>query len=127
MNQISDAMAQRIAMIVDDEWSVRMYIKAVLESDGFHTIEAENGVEALEQIRQLGTGVHLLVSDIKMPQMNGIELACLVRADFPTIPIILISGYPDEFSDVAFEFISKPFRVETLLSTVRNVMARTQE
>jgi CheY-like chemotaxis protein len=116
-------MAQRIALIVDDEWSVRKYIKAVLESDGFHTIEAENGVEALEQLRKLGTGVHLLVSDIKMPQMNGIELACLVRADFPTIPIILISGYPDEFSDVAFEFISKPFRVETLLSAIRNVMA----
>ncbi len=118
-------MEKKIALIVDDEWSVRMYVKAVLESYGFRTLEAEDGVQALEIIRDLGTGVDLLVSDIKMPKMDGITLACSVRSDYPEVPIILISGYPSEFSDVAFELISKPFRVEALLSTVRNVMPKT--
>ena len=59
----SDAIVQKIALIVDDEWSVRTYIRAVLESDGFHTIEAEDGMQALKLMRKLGTGVDLLIAD----------------------------------------------------------------
>ena len=66
---------------------------AVLRSDGFQTIEAENGVQALELMRKLDTTVDLLVSDIQMPKMDGITLACSVRAEFPPVPVILISGY----------------------------------
>jgi CheY-like chemotaxis protein len=58
-------------LVVDDEPSVRNFIRAVLRSDGFQTIEAENGVQALELMRKLGTGVDLLVSDIQMPKMDG--------------------------------------------------------
>lgn len=99
-------------------------MKAVLESDGFQTIEAENGVQALELVRKLGTGVALMVADIKMPLMDGLELAGLVHSEFPPIPIILTSGYSADVQNPAFEFFPKPFRVETLLSAVKKVMLR---
>lgn len=99
-----------------------MFIKAVLESEGFHTMEAADGVQALELIRMLGTGLHLLISDIRMPRMDGITLARLVRADFPALPIILTSGYTTDFQDLAIEFIPKPFHPGILLSLVRKIM-----
>jgi CheY-like chemotaxis protein len=74
-------MWQKISLIVDDELSIRKYINSVLPSDGFQTSEAENGVQALELKCRLGTGVDSLVCDIKMPRMDGITLACPVRAE----------------------------------------------
>jgi DNA-binding NarL/FixJ family response regulator len=62
----------KTSLVVDDEPSVRNFIIAVLQSDGFQTIEAQNGDQALELIRKLGTGVDLVVSDIRMPLMDGI-------------------------------------------------------
>ena len=119
-------MSHRISLVVDDEPSVRNFIRAVLRSDGFQTIEAENGVQALELMRKLGTGVDLVVSDIKMPKMDGITLACSVRAEFPTIPLILVSGHAEieqaEHPDADFEFVQKPFLPGTLLSKVKRVM-----
>lgn len=119
-------MSHRISLIVDDEQSLRTYIKAVLQSDGFQTIEAENGVQALELVRKLGTGVDLLVSDIQMPQMDEVALACLLRVEFPAIPLILVSGYGEidqaKYSDADFPFVHKPFLPATLLNMVAKVM-----
>ena len=122
-----EAMSHKISLVVDDEPSVRNFIRAVLRSDGFQTIEAENGVQALELMRKLGTGVDLLVSDIKMPKMDGITLACSVRAEFPAIPLILVSGHAEieqvEHPDPDFEFVQKPFLPATLLSRVKKLMS----
>jgi two-component system, cell cycle response regulator CpdR len=85
-------MLYKISLVVDDEPSVRNFIMAVLQSDGFQSIEAENGAQALELLRKPGTDVDLVVTDIKMPLMDGMTLACSVRAEFPAIPIILVSG-----------------------------------
>ena len=79
-------MSHKISVVVDDEPSVRNFIVTVLQSDGFETIEAQNGVQALELIRNLGTGVALLVSDIRMEKMDGITLACSVRLSSPPFP-----------------------------------------
>ena len=68
-------MPHKTSLIVDDEPSVRNFIIAVLQNDGFQTIEAENGVHALELLNKLDGAVDLLVSDIKMPVMDGIKLA----------------------------------------------------
>ena len=114
-------MSHRISVVVDDEPSVRNFIVAVLQGDGFQTIEAENGVQALELLNKLGGAVDLLVSDIKMPLMDGITLACSVRAEFPAIPLILVSGYA-EIPNSGFEFVQLPFHPATLLSAVKRVM-----
>ncbi len=85
-----EAMSHKISLVVDDEPSVRDFIIAVLQGDGFHTIEAENGLHALELLNKLDGAVDLLVSDIKMPVMDGFTP---VRAEFPAIAVILVSGY----------------------------------
>jgi two-component system cell cycle sensor histidine kinase/response regulator CckA len=119
-------MSHKISLVVDDEPSVRSFIVVVLQGDGFQTIEAENGVQALEQMRKLGGAVDLLVSDIRMPLMDGITLACSVRAEFPAIPLILVSGYAEieqaKLPNSGFEFVQLPFHPATLLSAVKKVM-----
>jgi DNA-binding NtrC family response regulator len=119
-------MLYKISLVVDDEPSVRNFIMAVLQSDGFQSIEAENGAQALELLRKPGTDVDLVVTDIKMPLLDGMTLACSVRAEFPAIPIILVSGYAEieqaKLPDTGFEFVQIPFHPATLLSAVKKVM-----
>ena len=115
---------QKVVLVVDDDTSVRAYVKAALKSEGFRTLEAEDGELGLELVRKIGSDIDLVISDIKMPKLDGIQLANLVRAEFPKIPIILISGY----TDVALEnqpwveFIPKPFLLSTLLNIVRKMV-----
>jgi CheY-like chemotaxis protein len=121
-----EAMSDKIALVVDDDVSVRDFIIAVLQSDGFQTIEAENGVQAHELLHKHGAAVDLVVSDIRMPKMDGITLAFWVRAEFPAIPLILISGYAEieqaKHPNTGFEFVQLPLHPTTLLSAVKNVM-----
>ena len=116
---------QKVVLVVDDDTSVRAFVKAALKRKGFRTLEAEDGELGLELVRKIGSDIDLVISDIKMPKLDGIQLANLVRAEFPKIPIVLISGY----TDVALEnrpwveFIPKPFLLPTLLNTVRKMVA----
>ena len=121
-----EAMSHKISLVVDDEPSVSKFIMAVLQTEGFQTIEAENGVQALELMRKLATPVDLLVSDIQMPKMDGLTLACSLRAEFPAIPVILVSSYAETeqaiHTELNVEFVQKPFLPATLLRTVKEVM-----
>ena len=120
---------QKVALVVDDDRSVRVYVKAVLKSEGFRTLEAEDGELGLKLVRKIGSDIDLVISDIKMPKLDGIQLADLVRTEFPKIPIILVSGYVDVTlqNQPGVEFIPKPFLPSTLLNIVRKMvtMAKT--
>ena len=120
---------QKVALVVDDDASVRAYIKAALQREGFRTLEAEDGELGLALVRRIGSDIALVISDIEMPRLDGIQLAHLVRAEFPEIPIILISGYADAVLQTLpkVEFIPKPFLSSTLLNVVRKMvtMAKT--
>ena len=113
-------MPQRISLVVDDDPSIRMFMAAVLQQEQFDTLQAEDGIEALEMLRTIDGSIDLIVSDIQMPRGDGLSFARAVRALFPSIPIILVSGYvrPED----AFEFIEKPFSAAELASTVRKVV-----
>jgi DNA-binding NtrC family response regulator len=116
---------QKVVLVVDDDTSVRAYLKAALKREGFLTLEAGDGELGLGLVRRIGSDIDLVISDIKMPKLDGLQLANLVRAEFPKIPIILISGY----TDVALEnqpwveFIPKPFLLSALLNIVRKMVA----
>ena len=116
---------QRVVLVVDDDTSVRAYLKAALKSEGFRTLEAEDGELGLELVRKISSDIDLVISDIKMPKLDGIQLANLVRAEFPKIPIILVSGYVDVALENQpwVEFIPKPFLLSTLLNIVRKMVA----
>src|SRR5690242_6398777 len=111
-------MPRRISVVVDDEPSVRQLITGILQLEDFETVEADGGVEALEVVRDLGESVDLLISDVQMPKGDGLHLARTVKAEFPSIPILLVSGRarPDGEYDA---FVQKPFAAQKLLETIR--------
>ena len=111
------------SLVLDDEPSIRTLIRAILSQAGFHTLEAEDGARGLEIMRQSGGAVDLVVTDIKMPDVDGITFACSVRQSHPRVRIILVSGYSDGEASLQFDgFVQKPFRVNALLEEVHKVM-----
>ena len=116
--------ASKLALIVDDETTIRLYVKAVLQQHVFETIEAADGIEALNLLRN-DVGVDVLLSDVQMPNMDGIALARAVRAEFPAIPLILMSAYCSPELDV--HFLPKPFTPATLLAAIGSALTPKKE
>ncbi len=116
-------------LIADDESALRALLGSVLSSKGFHVIESVDGLDALEKLRERGTPVDLLITDIRMPRMDGIALAEAVCDVHPSTPVIFISGYPFEIDEhrigeprTPCAFVQKPFTPRTLLSAVEKCL-----
>jgi DNA-binding NtrC family response regulator len=121
------APSNRICLIVDDEPSIRKYLRAILDQERIQCLEADSASQALGIIQRLNGRLDLIVCDIKMPgDMNGVDLAYSVRNMFPGIPVILISGYADveavKKAAAIFQFIQKPFEPEAILLAVKKVV-----
>jgi DNA-binding NtrC family response regulator len=121
------AMPDRICLIVDEEPSIRAYLRAILQRERIQSLEADNAPQALRIIQKLNGRLDLIVCDIKMPgEMDGIDLAYSVRQSFPGVPVILISGYADvdavKQAASSFEFIQKPFVPEAILVAVKKLV-----
>jgi CheY-like chemotaxis protein len=112
-----------LSLVVDDDADIRAYIKRILQRDGFETLEAEGGNAALEIVKLLDGCLDLIVTDIQMPEGDGLSFANAVREVFPSVPIILVSAHTRP--DTVFEFVEKPFGFATLMRAVRKFVART--
>jgi CheY-like chemotaxis protein len=103
-------------------------VKVALEATGYRIIEARNGAEALEAALRHGEAVHLVVTDVVMPEMSGRALAERLAKDHPGLRILYMSGYTDDAvlrhgnvgSGVAF--LQKPFTPSALARKVREVL-----
>jgi DNA-binding NtrC family response regulator len=109
-------------LVVDDEDAVRRFATRVLARDGYTVIGAQDGAEALE-LFQNGNPPDVVVSDIVMPRLNGVELMQAISVSHPGIPVILMSGYASEaLSAMGIAtpcgIINKPFPAERLLAEV---------
>lgn len=115
-------------LIVDDQRSIRNTIKELLEMESHTPITAGDAMEALEIIEN--QRIDMVISDIKMPNMDGTELLSKIRATHPDIAVIMISGHADILTAVecmqkgAYDFIEKPIEMNRLLVTVRNGLER---
>src|ERR1035441_4624854 len=107
----------RVSVVVDDEPSVRKYISAILRREDFQTVEAGDGAHGLRIVQELGEDVALIVSDIEMPNGDGVTFAQAVSATFPAVPITLVPGWGNPLQD--FRSPRKPFQPSALLETVR--------
>ena len=116
------------ALLVEDESHVRTYISTLLRHGGFEVVEAADAADALSRIRELRGDVDVLVTDVKMPGMTGIELVDLIMADFSGIPVVYISGEPLAMELHAPQrrrvFLQKPFLAQAILEAVRGVIAQ---
>jgi DNA-binding NtrC family response regulator len=124
-------MSDLICLLVDDEPSIRTFLRAILERERFNCLEAEDATRALRIAQKLGGRIDLIISDIKMPgEMDGLDLAHSIRNTYPDLPVILISGYTEEDvlqrSSGVFQFIQKPFVPETILRAARKAVGVEQ-
>jgi PAS domain S-box-containing protein len=117
-------------LLAEDEDAVRSFARRVLERSGYTVLEARSGEEALLMAEQHGGSIHLLLTDVVMPGMNGPKLAELICASRPQIRVLYVTGYTDNAvvhrglldNDVAF--MQKPFTVESLTRRVRRILER---
>lgn len=124
-------MAKGKVLVVDDEADVRDVIKLHLEGAGFNMLEAENGEEAISTLRQGDNMVNvgLILCDIRMPKVNGIECIDFLKREAPGIPVVVVTGYPDTEMATSLmkkgvkDYLVKPVEKEKLLSTVNTIVA----
>jgi len=117
-------------LIVEDDSGVRQLVSTVLRSAGYQVLECGNGKEALKMFRENEHRVGLVLTDLVMPQMSGVEMAEKLRAMNPLMRIIFMSGYADDavlrhvHVEAGTPFIQKPFSAAKLLEMVREVLNR---
>jgi two-component system nitrogen regulation response regulator NtrX len=119
-------------LIIEDEAAIRRVLTKILseENDTYQVEDAEDGIQGLEKIKN--NDYDLVLCDIKMPKMDGVEVLEAVKKIKPEIPMVMISGHGDMETAIqtmrlgAFDYISKPPDLNRLLNTVRNALDRKQ-
>ncbi len=128
-------MKRRI-LIVDDEPGMRLALARVLAGVGYRVDQAENGEDALAKIAGAQTEppfYDLMLTDVRMPQMSGIELIQELRANRIFLPIIAMSALPEKrlleklIGNGCSDYVVKPFEVEDLLQCIERVAIKTEK
>jgi CheY-like chemotaxis protein len=114
-------------LVVDNEPTVRTLIKYMLETDGFRVTEASSANEAIRVLSH--ADIDVLITDVQMPGMDGVELARVAESEHPEIPVLLMSGSPLEHTSSNSRdhwlFLAKPFSLADLESKVQQALAAT--
>lgn len=114
------------ALLVEDERSVRLVVERALRRGGFDVVTASDGDVALDMLGD--TPIDVLVSDVVMPGIDGVELVEAIRARRPGLPVVLMSGYAEPpqrraLDDAGAVFLAKPFAAADLLDAVHTALA----
>jgi two-component system cell cycle response regulator CpdR len=116
-------------LIADDEETIRTLVARALAMDGHKTVTAEDGAEALDILTTENGGFDLLLTDLKMPVMDGIALALSVARDFPDLTILLMTGFADQrerasgLNAIVHDVVTKPFSVADIRTAVMDALA----
>ncbi len=112
-------------LVVDDEEEVRKTIRLQLQGTGLEVVEAEDGKKGIEVLdAENAITVDAILCDVRMPNINGVEAVAYFRREYPHIPVIVLTGYPDVKLAVDFmkegvvEYLVKPVEKEKLVETV---------
>ena len=119
-------------LIAEDEESVRALVMRALTQDGHEVVATADGAEALDVLQRERGRFDLLLTDVKMPMMDGLELALAAARDFPALPIVLMTGYADQRErasglDVLIrDVIAKPFTLAELRFSVAAALPKNR-
>jgi two-component system chemotaxis response regulator CheY len=121
-------------LIVDDEPDIRKVVRMTLHKAGYDVLEAENGEQAIEVINSGENRLLLdvIICDIRMPKVNGIEAIAYFRQNYPRVPLIVLTGFPD--TDMAtsllrqgvVDYLVKPVEGEKLRASVARAMEQRE-
>jgi two-component system, cell cycle response regulator CpdR len=115
-------------LLVDDEETVRGFLRRGLEMDGHEVALAIDGGDGLDQLTAGAGAFDLLLTDIRMPIMDGIALALAAKRDYPELTILLMTGYADQrerargLETIVADVLTKPFSLSDLRATVKRVL-----
>lgn len=118
----------KTVLVVDDEAKLRQIIRVGLAAEGFVVLEAGDAEEALRICKEHPDPIHLILIDVVLPRMSGLELAPRVVELRPEIQVILMSGYPDErillhaSLNPNVPFFHKPFTLDALVSKIQEML-----
>jgi len=113
-------------LVVDDNESIREVLAVILSGSGYRCESAKNGVEAMQRVRQ--ARFDAVVTDLEMPEMDGIALTREIRQHFSSLPVMVMTGHSDEehretaFRVGAREFLGKPFDLPDLIRKLHGML-----
>ncbi len=117
-------------LLVEDEDALRTSIRRLLQAEGYTVLEAQNGAAALRLLEEpAANDVALVLTDLRMPVMDGRQLAAAMARVRPNIPVVFMSGYTAQLMDMRLispdlAFLAKPFRNDELMAAVRRHLGR---
>jgi two-component system cell cycle sensor histidine kinase/response regulator CckA len=123
----------RIVLVAEDEDLVRRVLTRVLGNAGYRTLEARNGEEALRMAIFAHPYLHLVITDVVMPELDGRTLGHRLRDRFPSLPVLYISAFPPDdlfhrgAPDQNAPFLQKPIDEADLLQAVERLLTRSQK
>ncbi len=118
-------------LLVDDEEDLVSTLAERLALRGFQVQTATNGADALGQIRD--NDFNVLILDVKMPEIDGLDLMAQVKGKHPSLPVILFTGHASVadaergLTEGAFEYIMKPIDIEELVEKIRSAVGRKED
>ncbi len=127
---LSDKDCEGRVLVVDDEEQIRKVVGMTLRKAGYDVQEAEDGKRAIEVLNEGENPllVDVIICDIRMPKINGTEAIAYFRSQYPSTPVVVLTGYPDVqlatslLKDGIVEYLVKPVDRDKLLGAVRGAM-----
>jgi two-component system chemotaxis response regulator CheY len=121
-------------LVVDDEPDVRKVVRMTLEKAGYDVVEAEDGEKAIEETKKGEHSIllNLIITDIRMPNRNGIDVINYYRKEWPSVPVIVLTGFPDLDMAIAMlqhgvvDYLVKPVEAEKLRASVAQTLEQRQ-
>lgn len=113
-------------LIVDDEEDIRKIIRLQLSGTRFDILEAEGAEQAIALLKDNALTVDVIICDVRMPKISGVEAVDYFRRDFPSTPVLVLTGFPDLNLAVEFmkkgvlDYLVKPVEKEKLIEAVEN-------
>ena len=116
-------------LLTEDDEAVQAFVARALQMDGHELTLADDGEEGYDALQAAGGDFDLLLTDIKMPFLDGIELARLSAASWPNLPILMMTGYADQreradgLDAIVLDVVSKPFTLSEIRTAVSRALA----
>ncbi len=129
MTDTSGTLGSPTILVVEDDPPLRKLIRTVLEKEGYHVIEARNGVEAADVAREHQVRIDLVLTDVEMPHMDGFELVERLRQIRPETKVLYMTGAHDKvpvrggLKESSLPYLYKPFGPDELLARIEDVLS----